>query len=70
MNAEQGQQEPEGGESACWLHRLCPECDAVQDVEHPEHCWRCGAALGDTAGTTEPTGTTDTTGTEQGPALR
>jgi hypothetical protein len=35
----------EGGEPACWLHRLCPECDAVQDDERPARCWRCGAAL-------------------------
>jgi uncharacterized paraquat-inducible protein A len=36
----------EGGEPACWLHRLCPECDAVQDEARPARCWRCGAALG------------------------
>lgn len=44
---EDGLVEPEeGGEPACWLHRLCPECDAVQDEARPTRCWRCGAALG------------------------
>ncbi|WP_042450911.1 hypothetical protein [Streptacidiphilus jiangxiensis] len=42
---DEGGQAEEGGEPACWLHRLCPECDAVQDAERPAHCWRCGAAL-------------------------
>ena len=43
-------EEPEeGGEPACWLHRLCPECDAVQDEARPARCWRCGAALGGAA---------------------
>lgn len=36
----------EGGDPACWLHRLCPQCDAVQDEAHPARCWRCGAVLG------------------------
>ncbi|RAG82531.1 hypothetical protein DN069_27170 [Streptacidiphilus pinicola] len=45
-----GREEPEeGGEPACWLHRLCPECDAVQDEARPTRCWRCGATLGGTA---------------------
>ncbi len=44
---EGGPGEPEeGGEAACWLHRLCPECDAVQDEARPARCWRCGAILG------------------------
>jgi RimJ/RimL family protein N-acetyltransferase len=29
----------EGGDPACWLHQLCPGCDAV--LEGPT-CWRCG----------------------------
>jgi SnoaL-like domain len=35
----------EGGEPACLLHRLCPECDAVLDTPPPAACWRCGAQL-------------------------
>jgi hypothetical protein len=36
---------PEGGEPACLLHRLCPECDAVLDAPPPAACWRCGTEL-------------------------
>jgi hypothetical protein len=31
----------EGGNAACWLDRVCPECGAF--VEGPA-CWRCGRA--------------------------
>ena len=30
-----------GGDAACWLHELCPECGAVPD-EPSTRCWRCG----------------------------
>ncbi|MDF9811272.1 hypothetical protein [Streptomyces sp. SPB162] len=36
---------PEGGESACWLDRVCPQCDAVADGPPPARCPRCGAEL-------------------------
>ncbi|MEU3465227.1 hypothetical protein ABZ721_35485 [Streptomyces sp. NPDC006733] len=35
--------EPEGGEAACWLDRVCPQCDAVADGPPPARCPRCGA---------------------------
>lgn len=35
----------EGGEEACWLHRLCSECGAVLEGQRPR-CWRCGTAIG------------------------
>jgi uncharacterized paraquat-inducible protein A len=41
---EQGYAE-EGGDPACWLHRLCPQCDAVPDDPEAATCWRCGAEL-------------------------
>jgi hypothetical protein len=31
-----------GGDPACWLHQLCPECGAVPSPEVPGRCWRCG----------------------------
>jgi ribosomal protein S27AE len=37
----------EPGDAVCWLPQLCPECGAMPTGEHPERCWRCGAALGD-----------------------
>jgi hypothetical protein len=37
----------EGGDPACWLGQLCPECGAVVDrgpsADSPDRCWRCGA---------------------------
>lgn len=36
----------EGGEAACWLDRVCPDCGAIG--EHPGGtCWRCGRPLED-----------------------
>ncbi|MBF9068833.1 hypothetical protein [Streptacidiphilus fuscans] len=35
----------EGGDPACWLNRLCPQCDAVPDDPKDATCWRCGAEL-------------------------
>jgi uncharacterized protein YqeY len=37
-----------GGEPACWLHELCPECGAVPDAPAPR-CWRCGYEVAGTA---------------------
>jgi Oxygen-sensitive ribonucleoside-triphosphate reductase len=31
-----------GGDAACWLSQVCPECGAL--LEGPStSCWRCGA---------------------------
>ncbi|UCM86955.1 cupin domain-containing protein [Streptomyces marincola] len=37
--------EPEGGESACLLHRLCPECARPAAERDARYCARCGTAL-------------------------
>jgi len=37
-----------GGDPACWLHELCPECGAVPD-EPTTRCWRCGYEVAGTA---------------------
>jgi hypothetical protein len=37
--------EPQGGEAACWLDRVCPYCDAVLDSAPPVLCPRCGAEV-------------------------
>jgi quercetin dioxygenase-like cupin family protein len=36
----------EGGETACWVHRICPACGAVPDGVAPAYCSRCGERLG------------------------
>ncbi len=36
----------EGGESACWLDRLCPACGRMPDGAAPAHCSGCGEPLG------------------------
>jgi flavin reductase (DIM6/NTAB) family NADH-FMN oxidoreductase RutF len=44
--------EPEGGDAACWLGSVCPECGAMRETpgacarcrETPGACARCGAA--------------------------
>ncbi|MFE1930434.1 hypothetical protein ACFW95_08635 [Streptomyces sp. NPDC059474] len=35
--------EPEGGEPACWLDRVCADCGAIQDAAPFARCARCGA---------------------------
>lgn len=35
----------EGGDSACWAHRVCPECGRLNQAEHPHTCEACGAAF-------------------------
>ncbi|MGZ4607726.1 MAG: hypothetical protein ACXVXV_16470 [Blastococcus sp.] len=35
----------EGGDPACWLHRVCPECGRLADEEPPTRCPACGAAV-------------------------
>ncbi|MGH3588511.1 MAG: hypothetical protein ACRDQ0_19565 [Pseudonocardia sp.] len=34
--------EDEGGDRACWLGVLCPECGAMPSAG-TDRCWRCGA---------------------------
>ncbi|MET7937839.1 hypothetical protein [Streptomyces sp. NPDC005322] len=35
--------DPEGGDAACWLDRVCTECGAIQDIAPFDRCSRCGA---------------------------
>jgi hypothetical protein len=35
----------DGGDPACWAHRLCQQCGRLNDVERPEVCQACGAAF-------------------------
>ena len=35
-----------GGDAACWLGRVCPDCGALNDAPGPEACWRCGREPG------------------------
>ncbi|MFJ9453565.1 hypothetical protein ACIRST_00665 [Kitasatospora sp. NPDC101447] len=37
----------EGGESACWLERVCPECGRLRERPGPAPCEHCGAAEDD-----------------------
>jgi hypothetical protein len=35
----------EGGDPACWLHRVCPACGRLADEDPPTRCTSCGALL-------------------------
>ncbi|WP_166486429.1 hypothetical protein [Blastococcus saxobsidens] len=35
----------DGGDPACWLHRVCPACGGLADEDPPTRCPRCGAEL-------------------------
>ncbi len=37
--------QPEGGEAACLLNRICPGCDRPADDIGARYCSRCGTAL-------------------------
>ena len=37
--------EDEGGDAACWLNRVCPECGRLNGELHPVTCEACGAAF-------------------------
>ncbi|MEV7773449.1 hypothetical protein [Kitasatospora sp. NPDC086791] len=37
----------EGGESVCWLERVCPECGRLRERPGPQPCENCGAAEDD-----------------------
>ncbi|MFE9401373.1 cupin domain-containing protein [Streptomyces sp. NPDC006530] len=36
----------EGGEEACLLGRVCPECGRLATERSARFCWNCGSALG------------------------
>jgi len=35
----------EGGDPACWLRRVCPECGRLADEDPPTVCPGCGAVV-------------------------
>jgi hypothetical protein len=35
----------EGGDPACWLDRVCPECGRIADTAPPVVCERCGTPV-------------------------
>ncbi|MEV6786175.1 hypothetical protein [Streptomyces sp. NPDC051098] len=37
--------EPEGGEAACLLSRICPACDRPAEAIDARYCSRCGCSL-------------------------
>ena len=43
----EGTPEPvdEGGDPACWLGRVCPDCGRLAGEDPPTHCPGCGAEL-------------------------
>lgn len=46
--AQRSRTDPEadrGGDSACWLRRVCPECGAMVEEPLPATCWHCGARV-------------------------
>jgi hypothetical protein len=34
-----------GGDPACWLARVCPECGRLTEERDPTHCAACGEPL-------------------------
>lgn len=39
------EQEPIGGDPACWLEQVCPECGAFVSGTLPARCWRCDSLV-------------------------
>ncbi|WP_167761118.1 hypothetical protein [Geodermatophilus sp. DF01-2] len=37
--------EPEGGDPACWVRRVCPACGRLADADPPVRCTTCGEQL-------------------------
>jgi hypothetical protein len=35
----------EGGDPACWLHRVCPDCGRLADEDPPTRCAGCGGEI-------------------------
>ena len=44
MTLDRAVDEPEGGDTVCWMHLLCPACGAMPDPEDAASatCPRCG----------------------------
>ncbi len=36
-----------GGDAACWAHRVCQACGRLNDADRPKVCEACGAAFPD-----------------------
>ncbi|MFE5540030.1 hypothetical protein ACFQ78_30365 [Streptomyces sp. NPDC056519] len=45
--ADRGPEPAEGGEPACLLHLVCPDCGRLADERGARTCSRCGAPLPD-----------------------
>jgi rubrerythrin len=43
--ADQLPPDDEGGDPACWLRRVCPECGRLADEDPPTRCPSCGTQL-------------------------
>ncbi|WP_158230493.1 hypothetical protein [Pseudofrankia asymbiotica] len=43
--SEDDDQSPEGGDPACWLARVCPECGLFAEHDPPTVCVRCGTPV-------------------------
>lgn len=43
----QAADDDEGGDAACWLRRVCPECGRLHAADPPDVCEVCGADLPD-----------------------
>jgi hypothetical protein len=37
----------EGGDPACWAHRVCQACGRLNEAERPTVCEACGATFPD-----------------------
>jgi uncharacterized protein YeaO (DUF488 family) len=42
QDSEAAAEQERGGDPACWLPRVCPECGALADADPPVTCHRCG----------------------------
>jgi hypothetical protein len=40
-----GRGSDDGGDPACWLHRVCPACGRLAEEDPPTRCAACGAEL-------------------------
>lgn len=43
--SQQAEEEREGGDAACWLHRVCPECGRLAEDATATRCPACGTDL-------------------------
>lgn len=35
----------DGGDPACWAHRVCPRCGTFNEAERPRVCESCGTGF-------------------------